>query len=1779
MALKVINFDLNFVPQGVPPIVHIHQYDLGEIVTLRSTLYYGKDLYDGMDLSSCEFIVAYRRPDGSKQSYTITNHTFADPTILEFPLDANMTAMHGPNVMSLGFVDANTANILWTQNFILYVERHPIQADDYIGSSAYDGMIRILQAYVDEAYSATPEGYEEHIAKMREVEDTIDKLKQDIRDNLDEANEYTDQQMASLDSVYATLQDVIDAQNEGREYAGQLVGDTETKINSDMSLLYQTKDEAANDKTDLQIYAEQVSESSATEIKEYLGLDYTSSEPGLTETGLLNTVITQTAEGIVQEATAEFMTESEAEGIITSQVDSKVEQKAGEIVQTVEQLYETKADATQKLSDAQSYARSQISQKAGEITTTVKAYTDDSISNLKIGAQNLLRGTNEYKTTDESNSWVPTYNNGGWKATGTVTASELDDNPGNGFTVGAKIQNGSLSQNSIDFLVNKKAYVVHMYFKGSGLPDPHGEKAAIDSALKNIVYFRNTATGNKLVLDYATETDQETGEETVIRNQSFNYHYPYKEVVTYPTYTEEDEQGNQVTKVRKQVDYVEITDSPWRELEWYILCDEWPENVDIVVDSPNGTLDVCGIKMEEGSKDTAWQPNEFDIKKYTNTQIQQTNERISLIAAAQDTTNGNVSALSGRLDVEAGKISQLVQGGYLSPDGEGGYSVTSADTLVNRAVTNIATAYNIDANTIQGINNRIDATDEGIELTSRQMRSLGVENLIRSTDLCKELASSANATWALADEKHGWQAAGSVDSTPITRIDLAQTDRPFNNVTRAWKFVTASNKEQHISCVRQNAVPVTYQKTYTISLYARCTAGKSMIRLGVLPANASSDSSQHFYNYVVDSTNNSSWTLFSYTFTHDFEATKNACDVRIGITSFANTSATVEICAMKLELGEVPTTWCPSVFDVEAYAQASIKVATDSITENVEDLQGNYSELKQRADSFDLTLGTIAGENLIENSAFESNYTGHGPNPSSGWSIGTLGGKTCLMCTGAFNTTKYVSLRPFYRPKKGDIYTFSVDIYLSNFVAGTTNCYVALYKSGKTIDGTWRTSTIRNAVNTVSKTSDKLDNQNGKGWVRSSITFEYTADYDWGQMEVVVYARDFTGTFGFRHAKLERGENTNTIWTDTDGIIAKINANYGGMTIDGNKLDITTATAFSNLKSTVDGNTIADGTLTRLYYLKSNSTAPSLPTAQVTSTSTSSGVWTTKIPSYITGYYYFTCEQYKLINGTYKWTPAQLFRGTIIDGNNIYTGTISADKLAVGTGKNLQHDYDDFSQIIYESSSKQNLTWYTSHLGDVSMETYYTRSDTVALPPGIPTTTRIWKTTLKSTASANTYREFMLGSEANRYGRIYLDPNKYYRISFYYMSNSTSINHGTQINLQYRAYRNATETSNTVNTTYNIIINKALTPGTSWQRASYSIGPSGADGSVNSNFRFGEFSFGLRASTVTGAECMYITALQVEEVASASQQASPWSKGGSTVIDGGHINTDSLTTDQIHLGGQMTVYNGKTSSTVGGYFGYGWGSDGASSTQGMALRSSNGSHYLHLSTAGAVLHANTYMQLYCGGTQMINMNTNYGLNIKTLNNSGDPKIVSSRSDGSTAAPLTIQCDSLTIKPLGNNIWFSQSSNGTEFFLQPRASDYTGSVQHGNLGSAGGYQNSNYSTWWKNYYGKAGLYTDSWTKYSDRRGKKEIEYTVPDIIDELKPVTYRLVHETEENQLHYGFIAQDVLWFDDNIVKIIDDQNPDIEPRLSLDYIEVVPLLVDKCHKLQKQIDELKGESS
>ena len=103
--------------------------------------------------------------------------------------------------------------------------------------------------------------------------------------------------------------------------------------------------------------------------------------------------------------------------------------------------------------------------------------------------------------------------------------------------------------------------------------------------------------------------------------------------------------------------------------------------------------------------------------------------------------------------------------------------------------------------------------------------------------------------------------------------------------------------------------------------------------------------------------------------------------------------------------------------------------------------------------------------------------------------------------------------------------------------------------------------------------------------------------------------------------------------------------------------------------------------------------------------------------------------------------------------------------------------------------------------------------------------------------------------------------------------------------------------------------------------------------------------------------------------------------------------------------------------------------------------------------------------------------------------------------------------------------------------------------------------------------------------SDRNLQRDISDIDIDIIDDLKPVQYRLKNE-DSDTIHYGFVAQDVeqalLQSKEaeqkiGIVHYDEDMETKERTNYSLAYDEIIPLLVKKCQELQQEIDILKGE--
>lgn len=197
----------------------------------------------------------------------------------------------------------------------------------------------------------------------------------------------------------------------------------------------------------------------------------------------------------------------------------------------------------------------------------------------------------------------------------------------------------------------------------------------------------------------------------------------------------------------------------------------------------------------------------------------------------------------------------------------------------------------------------------------------------------------------------------------------------------------------------------------------------------------------------------------------------------------------------------------------------------------------------------------IGGANIAWNSSLTDNLTSWVK--SGTWDFVTKDGFQCCHNTGAFKTTSLIYPKQTFNtttdgmlPYNGLIMTMSADVLLENVVKGTTNYFLALYKSGETIDGSWKAPTIlANSGHFTSAASETLEPSklNGKGWTHVWITYKW-GDYAWSNTNyrLQFYARDYTGDVYVKNLKIELGEKA-TPWipNPADALYSKMGLDNG----------------------------------------------------------------------------------------------------------------------------------------------------------------------------------------------------------------------------------------------------------------------------------------------------------------------------------------------------------------------------------------------------------------------------------------------------------------------------------------------------------------------------------------------------------------------------------------------------------------------------------------------------------
>jgi hypothetical protein len=111
---------------------------------------------------------------------------------------------------------------------------------------------------------------------------------------------------------------------------------------------------------------------------------------------------------------------------------------------------------------------------------------------------------------------------------------------------------------------------------------------------------------------------------------------------------------------------------------------------------------------------------------------------------------------------------------------------------------------------------------------------------------------------------------------------------------------------------------------------------------------------------------------------------------------------------------------------------------------------------------------------------------------------------------------------------------------------------------------------------------------------------------------------------------------------------------------------------------------------------------------------------------------------------------------------------------------------------------------------------------------------------------------------------------------------------------------------------------------------------------------------------------------------------------------------------------------------------------------------------------------------------------------------------------------------------------------------------------------------------QNIYIPGTIYYGTLSGISDAKVKQDItpiNTETTNKIMNLKPTSYTFKSDNKK-LIHYGFIAQDVeSEFPELIYEKPDKKN---EMLKTVNYLEMIPLLVDKIQMMQKEIDELKN---
>lgn len=201
---------------------------------------------------------------------------------------------------------------------------------------------------------------------------------------------------------------------------------------------------------------------------------------------------------------------------------------------------------------------------------------------------------------------------------------------------------------------------------------------------------------------------------------------------------------------------------------------------------------------------------------------------------------------------------------------------------------------------------------------------VGSQNLLRNTATLP-ITNGLNGTWWSTSGGNGVAEPVNLDKYPVPGI--LKGVRVKNNTNGGNKDLS-------------QAINLVIGQRYTMSCWARVSSTSDRPNVTLLIRSWTVDDTNRVLAKVI---NNKTWVKYSLTFTADAE--KNS--IQFGQKGPGN----IEICGMKLELGNVPTDWSLAMEDIQSQLdeKANQKLTNQQLTALTEKAQLHDAELKAKA--------------------------------------------------------------------------------------------------------------------------------------------------------------------------------------------------------------------------------------------------------------------------------------------------------------------------------------------------------------------------------------------------------------------------------------------------------------------------------------------------------------------------------------------------------------------------------------------------------------------------------------------------------------------------------------------------------------------------------------------------------------------------------------------------------------------------------------------------------------